>query len=142
MFQIRTDLALEVRELYQEEKQQEIPGVAVEQEELKNVTVTRVEILNEDAEKIMGKRKGKYITLECVGLRRPDADLKDEVSKLLATEMRRLINKDKYLKVLVVGLGNVNVTPDALGPRVVSKLFVTRHLFQFYNKDSPCCGSD
>lgn len=136
MFQVRTDLALEVRELYQEEKQQEIPGVAVDQEELENITVTRVEILDERGAEAMGKSKGKYITLECVALRRADPDLKDEVSKILAKELRKLISLDKPLKVLVVGLGNIDVTPDALGPKVVSKLFVTRHLFKFYNKDS------
>ncbi|AOY77575.1 GPR endopeptidase [Clostridium formicaceticum] len=136
MFQVRTDLALEVRELYQEEKQQEIPGVAVDQENLENVTITRVEVLDEEGEKLMGKAKGKYITLECVALRRPDADLKDEVSKILAKELNALIHVDKHLKVLVVGLGNVHVTPDALGPEVVSKLFVTRHFFKFYNKES------
>lgn len=136
MFQVRTDLALEARELYQEDKQQEIPGVAVQQEEYRDVTVTRVEILDEDGERAMGKKKGKYITLECIALRRPNADLKDEVSQLMAKEMRRLINIDKHLKVLVVGLGNKYVTPDALGPEVVSRLFVTRHLFKYYNKDA------
>ncbi|SNT15194.1 spore protease [Anaerovirgula multivorans] len=136
MFQIRTDLALEARELYQEEKQQEIPGVAVEQEELEDITVTRVEILDDHGAEAMGKSKGKYITLECVGLRRADADLKDQVSKTLAKELRKLISVNKPLKVLVVGLGNIDVTPDALGPKAVSKLFVTRHMFKFYNKDS------
>ncbi|SDK37233.1 GPR endopeptidase [Natronincola ferrireducens] len=136
MFEVRTDLALEVRELYQEEKQQEIPGVAVEQENTGDVNITRVEILDQHGAQVMGKVKGKYITLECVGLRRPNADLKDEVSKLLAKELKSLAEMNKPMKVLVVGLGNEHVTPDALGPKVVSKLFVTRHLFQFYNKDS------
>ena len=136
MFQIRTDLALEIRELYQEEKQEEIPGVKVDKEELQNVTITRVEVLNEKGQEIMGKSIGKYITLESVGLRRPDADLKDEMSQILAKEIKALVDIQGHLKVLVVGLGNEYVTPDALGPKVVSKLFVTRHLFQFYNKDS------
>ena len=136
MFQIRTDLALEIRELYQEEKQEEIPGVKVDKEELQNVTITRVEVLNEKGQEIMGKSIGKYITLESVALRRPDADLKDEISQILAKEIKALVDIQGHLKVLVVGLGNEYVTPDALGPKVVSKLFVTRHLFQFYNKDS------
>ncbi|WP_026476280.1 GPR endopeptidase [Alkaliphilus transvaalensis] len=134
-FQIRTDLAMEARELYQEEKKQEIQGVSVEQEELKDVTITRVEVLNEEAAKVMGKPKGSYITLECMGLRRADADLKDEVSQVMAKELRAITGNRKNIKALVVGLGNWNVTPDALGPKVVSKVFVTRHLFQFYNKD-------
>ncbi len=134
MFKIRTDLALEVRELYNEEKNEEIPGVAVEEEEIGDISLTRVEILNQYGEKIMGKGRGKYITLECIALRKADADLKDNISKILAQELRKLVNKKKYLKVLVVGLGNEAVTPDALGPNVISKLFVTRHLFQLYNK--------
>lgn len=136
MFQVRTDLALEIRELYKEEKKQEIPGVKVDKEELQNVTITRVEVLDKQGEEIMGKGKGKYITLECVALRRPDADLKDEISQLLAKELKQLLHIHGHLKVLVVGLGNEYVTPDALGPKVVSKLFVTRHLFKFYNKDT------
>ncbi|MCC5910322.1 MAG: GPR endopeptidase [Clostridiaceae bacterium] len=136
MFQVRTDLALEARELYQEDKQQEIPGVAVDQEELSHTLITRVEVLDQQGEEIMKKAKGKYITLESAGLRRPDADFKDEISQILAKEIRKLVNIEKHLKVLVVGLGNQHVTPDALGPNVVSKLFVTRHMFQFYNKEN------
>ncbi len=135
MFQIRTDLAMEARELYQEEKKQEIQGVSVEQEEYDDIKITRVEVLNDEAGKIMGKPKGSYITLECMGLRKSDADLKDEVSQVLAKELKNLTGK-KTSKALVVGLGNWNVTPDALGPKVVSRVFVTRHLFQFYNKES------
>ncbi|SCX94998.1 GPR endopeptidase [Alkaliphilus peptidifermentans] len=136
MFQLKTDLALETRELYQEEKQQEIPGVAVDQETVKDVTITRVEIMNEEAQKIMGKAIGQYITIECKALRRTDANLKDEVSQILAKELKKIVGERRNLKALVVGLGNWNVTPDALGPKVVSKVFVTRHLFQFYKKES------
>ncbi|MDR5657963.1 GPR endopeptidase [Serpentinicella sp. ANB-PHB4] len=135
MIQIRTDLAMEARELYQEKNNKEVEGVAVDRDELNNATITRVEILDEHGVEIMGKEKGKYITIECPSLRKADADLKDEISKLLAKEINQLINK-KNLKALVVGLGNWNVTPDALGPKVVSKVFVTRHLFKMYNKDS------
>ncbi|KAB3530736.1 GPR endopeptidase [Alkaliphilus serpentinus] len=135
MFQVRTDLAMEARELYHEEKQIEIPGVAVDQDFFKDVTITRVEVLEKEAEAIMGKPIGKYITIESSALRRSDADLRDEISQLLAKELRALVGPEKNLKALVVGLGNWNVTPDALGPKAVSKVFVTRHLFQFYNKD-------
>lgn len=136
MFQVRTDLAMEARELYQESKQQEISGVSVEQEELKDIKITRVEVLNDEAAQVMGKPKGSYITLECLGLRKSDADLKDEVSQVLAKEIKELIGKKDKLRALVVGLGNWNITPDALGPKVISKVYVTRHLFQMYNKES------
>jgi len=135
MFNVRTDLAMEVRELYREKTKQEIEGVAVNTEEQGNVNITRVEVLNDYGAQVMGKAKGNYITLECSALRRADADLKDEVSQTLAKEIKNLLVPKKHLKVLIVGLGNWNITPDALGPRVVSKVFVTRHLFKMYNKE-------
>ena len=136
MFEIRTDLALETRELYQEKNKGEIPGIKVEKEEEGEVIITRVEILNEEGQKIMNRPIGRYITLESRALRKPDADLKDDISQLLAKELKKIVKIHKNLKVLVVGLGNEYVTPDSLGPKVVSKLFVTRHFFQLYNKDS------
>lgn len=135
MLQLRTDLALEAREIYQEQKQEEIPGVSIDTEEIGEVLVTRVEVLDEGGANIIGKPKGKYITLESNSLRRADADFKDEMSKLLAKELKAIVPKKENIKALVVGLGNWNVTPDALGPKVVSKVFVTRHLFKFYNKE-------
>ncbi len=134
MFRIRTDLALETRELYREEKEQEIPGVEVKQIEEDFATVTRVVVLNQQGSEIMGKPKGSYITLESPGLKKADPDLKDKVSQLLAKELVNLLPKKKNLKTLVVGLGNWDITPDALGPQVVSKVFVTRHMFEIYGK--------
>lgn len=134
MFNVRTDLAMEVRELYREQTQQEIEGVAVNTEEAENVNITRVDILNDYGSQVMGKAKGKYITLECPSLRKPDADLKDEVSQTLGKELKDLLVDKPNPKILIVGLGNWNVTPDALGPKVISKVFVTRHLFKMYNK--------
>ncbi len=135
MFNIYTDLALEARELYQEERNEEIPGVKVQNEEIEDVIVTRVEVLDEGGVKIIGKPIGKYITLESSSLRKADADFKDSMSKLLAKELKAIIPKKDNIKALVVGLGNWDVTPDALGPKVVSKVFVTRHLFKMYNKE-------
>lgn len=136
MFQLRTDLALEAREIYTENKDGEIPGVLMENEEQGHVSITRVEVLDKRGEEIIGKPKGKYITLESSQLRKADADLKDEMSKLLAKELKAILPGKKNIKVLVVGLGNWNVTPDALGPKVVSKIYVTRHMFVMYNKDT------
>ncbi len=135
MFQLRTDLALEAREIYQEEKNEEIPGVAIDNEEIGDVIVTRVEVLDDEGAQIIGKPRGKYITLESASLRKADADFKDEMSKLLAKELKAILPKKDNIKALVVGLGNWDVTPDALGPKVVSKVFVTRHLFKLYNKE-------
>ena len=134
MFQPRTDLALEAREIHREQSQEEILGVSVDKQEVGDVLITRVEVLNENGANAMGKPIGKYITLESGSLRKADADFKDEMSKLLAKELKAIVPKKEKIKALVVGLGNRDVTPDSLGPKVVSKVFVTRHLFKLYNK--------
>lgn len=135
MFQIRTDLAVEARELYKEKNKQEIPGVEVEKSEIDNeIEVTRVKIVDDQGSQIMGRPRGSYITIESRGLKSADADLKDSVSKVLAKELIAILPKKKSLNTLMVGLGNWNVTPDALGPQVVEKILVTRHLFRLYNK--------
>ena len=135
MFQVRTDLAIEARELYTEQNKREVPGVEVEREEEKEYTITRVKILDETGSKNMGKAIGSYITIEVPGLKKTDQDLKDEISKVLAKEIKELAKTDKKTKTLIVGLGNWNVTPDALGPKVVERALVTRHLFVAYKKD-------
>ena len=134
MFQVRTDLAVEARELYKEKQKQEVPGVEVEKEEKEHYTVTRVRVLDSDGENNIGKAKGTYITIEAPALKKADQDLKDEMSKALAKELRDLTKLNHATKTLIVGLGNWNVTPDALGPKVVDRVFVTRHFFKAYNK--------
>lgn len=134
MFQVRTDLAVEARELYKERQKQEIPGVEVERDEEKHFTVTRVKVLDDNGQNNIGKPKGSYITIEAPALKKADQDLKDEMSKALAKELHALTKLNHATKTLIVGLGNWNVTPDALGPKVVEKVFVTRHFFKAYNK--------
>lgn len=135
MFQVRTDLAVESRELYKEGKQQEIQGVEVEKNEVENsIEVTRVKITDEQGSQLMGRPIGSYITVEARGLKSADPDLKDSVSKVMAKELVKLLPQKKNISTFVVGLGNWDVTPDALGPEVVSKILITRHLFQMYQK--------
>jgi len=93
--------------------------------------VTKVKILNEEGEKAMGKPVGDYITIEAPGLIERDLDLEEEVAKVLADIIKEIANLTENTQVLVVGLGNWNVTPDALGPRVVSNIVVTRHLKEY-----------
>ncbi|MBW4827317.1 MAG: GPR endopeptidase [Clostridiaceae bacterium] len=135
MFQVRTDLAIESRELYKERTRQEVPGVEVNKEEKGDISITRVKILDKIGEEKMGKPIGNYITLEVPKLKNPDEALKEEVSIQLAKEIKDLIKNDNKTKALIVGLGNWNVTPDALGPKVVEKVLVTRHFFLAYKKD-------
>ncbi|MDK2991897.1 MAG: spore protease [Clostridiales bacterium] len=127
---IRTDLAIEARELYKEGNAGEVPGVEVEDESSLNVKVTRVKIISQEGQQAMGKPMGTYITIEADKLRDRDIDVEDEVSRVLAKELVSLLKVDKDAVALVVGLGNWNVTPDALGPRVISKLMVTKHLLE------------
>lgn len=124
MFRPRTDLASEAREIHREQNQEDILGVAIDEEEIGDVLVTRVEVLDDNGADAIGKPKGKYITLESSSLRKADADFKDEMSKLLAKELKAVVPEKENMKVLVVGLGNRDITPDSLGPKVVSKVFV------------------
>lgn len=130
-YSIRTDLALEAKEIVeQENKSQKLSGVEVNEKKENDVNITIVEITNEKGEKAMGRPIGKYITIEIPKHAQYDGELMDSVSEVLAKELTSLVKLDKDKVALVVGLGNWNVTPDALGPKVISKLMVTRHLKQ------------
>lgn len=124
----RTDLALEAKEMLSRRVQEDIPGVKVETIDNDDITITRVEILTSQASDAMGKMPGKYTTIEAPGLRYKDTPLQDQVMGLLAVELSQLVSLPKDATVLVVGLGNWNITPDALGPKAVEKIVVTRHL--------------
>ena len=137
MISIRTDLALEAKEVYQENQGEvsEIPGVKIENKELENCTVTKVEIIDEQGSLIMNKGIGKYITLESNLMKFDDDESREEMITYLKDELVDILGKDKTKKTLVIGLGNWNITSDALGPKSVSKTLVTRHIFKNYNKD-------
>ncbi|MGI6113184.1 MAG: GPR endopeptidase [Mahellales bacterium] len=130
MISIRTDLAVEARELYKEDQKREVPGVEVNVINKGEVTVTKVSITNEEGANNMGKPIGNYITIEAPRLRERDRITENVASHTLKDQLRELINLNDQTKALVIGLGNWNVTPDALGPRVTSKLMVTRHLMK------------
>ena len=129
-FQVRTDLALEAREGITD-ADGELRGVRVEEyrNEKSEVNITKVTIDTRNGAKAMGKPMGTYITLEAPGLNEPDEDYHREVSEELAEQIRLLLPDEKEEKsVLVVGLGNRDVTADALGPEVVDNLFINRHV--------------
>lgn len=136
MFNLRTDLAVESREIYRESNNQESPGVDIETEEGKEYKVTRIKILDDIGEKNLGKPKGTYITIEVPRLNKADQDLKDEISQLVAKEIKGIGKNKESTKTLIVGLGNWNVTPDALGPKVVDRILVTRQFFIAYKKET------
>lgn len=135
-YQVRTDLALEARESFSGTNR-EIKGVILEKErdEKRDVSVTRVVIKNKAGEKAMRKPIGTYITLEAKNLQYPDNNYHREVSVVLAKYIKELMPDISHLSVLVVGLGNQEVTPDALGPLAVDNLCITRHITKEYGKD-------
>lgn len=133
-FPIRTDLALESRERL-EADQDEMRGVIFEEQydEKRNVMVTRVKIETENGAKSIGKPIGTYLTLEAPDMVIPDEGSHREISEVLSEQLRTLISRDTE-SVLVVGLGNREVTPDALGPEVIGNLYITRHLLKEYGQ--------
>ena len=129
MLNIRTDLAVEAHELSKREAKEatEIDGVISRVEEMGRITVTRVEITNENGERALGKAQGNYITIDAPDLKY-SVEIYEKVCKIIADEIRKMTDLDKSSVILVAGLGNRDITPDALGTNVVSKLLVTRHL--------------
>lgn len=129
MINVRTDLAIEARELYTEKTQDnEVKGVIVEENEENGTKITSVKIVNEDGAKKMGKPIGNYITLDIPEFTAYDGGLMDDVSKTLGKTLKELIGIKKGELALVVGLGNRKVTADALGPKVTEGIMITRHL--------------
>ncbi|WCK53501.1 GPR endopeptidase [Aneurinibacillus sp. Ricciae_BoGa-3] len=133
-YAVRTDLALEARELAAEKAGPgEVKGVKFHTEEDHGMTVSRIEVLNEEGAQFIGKLPGRYLTIEVPGLRTQDTNLQDRVTRRFARELFVYIKEmglPDDASALVVGLGNWNVTPDAVGPMVVENILVTRHLFQ------------
>lgn len=134
MISIRTDLALEATEIC-EEQSTSLEGVIVKTKEIDDCTITKVEIINEIGADIMNKEIGKYITLESDLMKFDDDDSREKVINYLKDELMDIFGNDKSKKTLIIGLGNWNITSDALGPKTVSKTLVTRHIFKNYNKD-------
>lgn len=128
--QIRTDLALEARESVSE-KEEHLHGVQVEEEykEESEIRITRVTIGSKNGARLLGKAMGTYVTLEAPNMAHPDEDYHEEIARELADQIKSLLPKKKeQLSILIVGLGNREVTADSLGPRVVDNLTITRHM--------------
>lgn len=130
MINIRTDLALEAREIYNENHKNEtdIDGIEILEEKEKDINVTTIKVKNDSGAEKIGKPKGNYITIDIPKFTAYDGETMDRVSVVLAEILERLINIEIENTVLVVGLGNCQVTPDALGPKVTEKIMITRHL--------------
>jgi len=144
MKNIYTDLALETREYYQEKNKTEPDGVIYEEYNKNDVQIAKVEIVNSEGAKNLGKPIGKYITLT-LPKHKDYSKLIDDSSEILKDVLRELIGINTDETVLVVGLGNLSVTPDSLGPKVINNIEVTRHMFelipeQLQNGIRPVCS--
>ena len=109
----------------------EIDGVKVESKNDEIVTTTTVDVLNENGATALSKEIGKYITMEIKDIKYLEEKDKNKIINTLSNEIKNLIGEDKTKSILVVGLGNIYVTPDSLGPKVVQTVDITTHLINF-----------
>lgn len=134
---VRTDLALEAREMIDEKRSRKMEdtgklpeGMTVETRDGDNILVTRIVISTDDAAKTIGKKKGTYVTIELKNVELNTLEIHREVACAVRDEVGRYLNKiyRKMPSVMIAGLGNRFVTPDALGPKVVENIVVSRHV--------------
>lgn len=140
-YSVRTDLAIEAREMVltkqkgsvgQEKDLSQIEGVIIKEKDVDDIKISLVEVTKQ-GEQQLGKKAGRYLTVEVQGIRQQDTEVQKKVEEIFAREFSYFLEGSGIKKTdscLVVGLGNWNVTPDALGPMVCENLLVTRHLFQ------------
>ena len=136
MYNFRTDLALERRDLYNKANniEKDINGIEAEEEKVDdNITISRVKVTNEKGEEAIGKKQGNYITIDVKNLKIANEEEIQKTSEIVTNELRKLINEhvQENGSVLIVGLGNIYVTPDSLGPKVINEIDITRHLLEY-----------
>ena len=133
MWKQRTDLALEAKELWQQStsEQTKLHGVQAGQRVCEGFAVDTVRVLDRQGERALGKPVGTYVTLTLDGLARREEDAFGRAARAIAGELRSLLGDLREdASVLVVGLGNRAITPDAIGPLVHEYTMVTRHLVE------------
>lgn len=137
MKQVRCDLAVEAREMITEIQGDSyvIPGVEVKEENVKNyIHITKVKVLDEEGAERLGKDIGNYVTIEMPSRFYGQQSIYEEMCKTCASVLKELTDSllpSEKESVLVVGLGNWNITADALGPKVLDSLMITRHLKEY-----------
>lgn len=135
MYNFRTDLALERRDIYQKaNKLNQIDGVESTEEEINdNIKVSRVKITNSKGEEALGKSIGTYVTIDVKKLKMAGEEEIQKTSEVLTDELKKIVEMhvNNQEDILIVGLGNIYVTPDALGPKVINEIDVTRHIIKY-----------
>lgn len=140
-FRIRTDLALEEQERFSEEQIQ-VNGIEVREfyDNEKDIAITKVFVKTEKGAKKIGKPVGTYVKIEAPNLSVPDDGYHAEVSEVVADTLREMMDENVEKKsILVVGIGNRQVTPDALGPHVADNLRISRHIIREYGRYAMDC---
>ena len=131
MKNIRTDLAME-NHAYLVETAEEITGIDASEMEKDGITVSRIRVKDEIGAQKIGKPVGNYITLFLPEIQYMDKDMYEQVCKTIAEELQGLLNTSSSDKpILIIGLGNRFITSDSLGPAVIDRLMITRHLFSY-----------
>ena len=136
MFNFRTDLALERTDVYKNmnKLQNEIDGIETESKIITDeISVSKVKIINENGANAIGKPMGTYTTIDVKKLKIATEEQIQKISEVLTEELKNIIKQHVNEKddILVVGLGNLYVTPDALGPKVINEIDITRHLLTY-----------
>ena len=141
MFNFRTDMAIERNDIYKKQNniENQIDGIETEEEEKDQIKISRVKILNEQGEKALAQPKGDDVSLDVKNIKTVDEEGIEKIAEVLGDELREIIKKhiSDTEDILVVGLGNLYVTPDALGPKVVPEIQVTRHILQYMPSAMP-----
>lgn len=122
----RTDLAVEAIENHKSAAA--LPHVRQSDRMLEGFAIHEVRILSEDAAREIGKPQGRYLTLELDALIRREEDAFPRACKALSTLLRELLPRPNDGPVLIAGLGNRMITPDAIGPQTADHVIATRHL--------------
>lgn len=135
MYNFRTDLALERRDIYKKNNNlNEIDGVESYEEEINEKLKTyKVKIVNQNGVDALGKPVGDYITIDIKKLKLATEEEIQKSAEVLSKELKELIGKhvNSQEDILVVGLGNIYITPDSLGPKVINEIDVTRHILAY-----------
>ena len=136
MYNFRTDLALERRDVYKKANniKGEIDGILSEEIDVTNtIKVTRVNVTNESGANAILKPIGTYTTIDVKKMRNITNEEINKISETMSGELKSLINKhvNEKEEILIVGLGNEFSTPDSLGPKVIREVDVTRHIFKY-----------
>ena len=128
MFAKRTDLALEAREIWQESAQRttRLSGVKATKRKSEGYPVTQVDILDQRGEAALGKPKGSYVTIDLTSFWQRKSGFFERAVRAVGEQLKEMIPPEG--PVLVVGLGNQAMTPDAVGPLTADSVLVTRHL--------------